>query len=262
MKAGPKRHTDVTNRETVVVDSRSLNRHNPGHVTGEVHMATLDSVEVRWFGSLGEEQEAALRERLQGLKERGVDVDDRPDEYLVIPTAREFGLKLRGPQKDKQGRPIPPKLEFKGRTARLGTQRLADDVHGKVECWTKWSYESPDALAIVDRARAAVVNKTRCQVKFGWNENFQLSRQKSAKDFVIKGGAFELTLATIAEKSYWSVGVEAFPSDTETISRFAEFVNAGLAFLRDEALTDLIPPSLLNEASSCSYPDWLARTAT
>jgi hypothetical protein len=222
-------------------------------------MASFDSVEIRWFGPLSSSLSKQLAVALDDLKARGNDVDHRPDAYLRVRGAADFGVKIRGKESDAKGRELPEKLEFKGRTHALGTQIVGNRLIGNVECWSKWSYEGDDALAILRPDERLVVEKTRLQVKFGYDDKFRLSRLQSAKERVSKGGAFEVTSLKVGEEQHWTIGIEAFPTDSETVSRFTEFADRLVAFMTTEHLVDVVPLESLIRSNSRSYPEWLAR---
>lgn len=229
-------------------------------------MAILDSIEVRWFGEITGSSHDDLERRLADLQNKGIDVDRRPDEYVRVPGSSDFGIKVRGQEVDKEGRPKPSRIELKGRTHLLGTQIFIVepnvDLAGNVECWTKWSYEHSSAIDVFAADLRHVVKKTRCQVKYGWDSQFRLTRLASNKEIVTKGGAFEVTLADITDRSFWSVGIEAFPTDSETVSRFHEFVHECASFLVSEALVEVIPLAALTQKQSRSYPEWLVNLAS
>jgi hypothetical protein len=212
----------------------------------------FDSIEVRWFGTLDRNDRNGLITLLKTLGE----VDERPDDYILVPGALDFGVKVRGPERDAKGKQLSDKLEFKGRTIDLGSRCFTEHVTGRVEAWTKWSYEGEGALALMGQSSIVRVEKSRFQRKYGYDNNFNLVLV-DPKAKVPKGGAFEVTLLAIETNDYWTVGVEAFPLDAETIGRFGEYVSELITFLEDKSR--YIPRDVLDYKSSLSYPAWLAR---
>src|SRR5512146_2050260 len=100
----------------------------------------LSSIEVRWFwaGELeAHPRFIAVFEDFNPVQKRP-DVEHvqwskpREDDYLVIPSAEDLGIKWREGE-----------LQTKGRRAVLGTVQFGDHIRGVVEQWTKWTHEGP-----------------------------------------------------------------------------------------------------------------------
>lgn len=195
----------------------------------------LDSIEVRWFVKVEKERyDEFVKAQTPGDEKRG-------DTYFIVAGAHDFGIKVRGGKKP----------EFKGRTATLGTQVFAKDACGLVEKWTKWSYEDEPSFDL--RVRSVVVDKLRFQRKYVYDFKAK-DWIPAATHYPDKAANIEVTGVT-AHGAHWiSVGVEAFPTDPETVSVFPGVVR----HLVDFAATHGIAPDVLRPETSASYPAWLA----
>lgn len=228
----------------------------------------LASHECRWFidGGIGEED--LLRAfRAAGSWTRPVPLEPDPmptrwrhDVYALLPGHDDMGIKWRDETRDGKRR---IRLEFKGRTEIVGDLALAPGCVGRVERWTKWSYDgatapralrqvfASDEAGLVHAFKRRVTRKIRLDA-FGNDEEVPPGGEGS---FVDRGLQFELTRVHLdaedvadARRQAWTLGFEAFPIDTEMHEAFARNVGA---FLQDFGTHRLEP------ARSMSYPAWL-----
>jgi hypothetical protein len=221
-------------------------------------MAAVESVEVRWFGASSAEGAQALARSLEANTGAG-SFDARTDAYVVLPGVEDFGIKVRG-EEARQGERIPALLELKGRTAVHGMQvftlpGIPRAATGLVERWSKWSYRNAALPLEKDETRRVEVRKRRLVKRYLLLERAVEEVQADLR--LPKAGTCEVTLLEVDGRFSWSAGVEAFPADAATISRFGEYVEALLGFIAGR-LSGHIPLEALAEAASKSYPMWLA----
>jgi hypothetical protein len=208
----------------------------------------ISSHEVRWFLAGGVDQHSALRRWVEegavASKWTGR-LGGKPDAYLIVPGARDVGIKWREGQ-----------LQIKGLESSLGTQKFTGPFEGKVERWIKWGYEGKsveDAFAPWFKVsgagpRIVEVHKTRCLRKVRMNPFTPMPIEVDSKTLIDRGGALEVTDLRVGAQAFTSVAFEAFPNDSGMHGDFTVFVNAFLGKLSGVNLT---------ESNSMSYPAWL-----
>lgn len=184
-------------------------------------MLTTPSIEIRWFesGSIPEKlKEHFNKDSLGSIL--GEFPETREDLYLVIPESDRLSVKLR------QGK----LFEIKLRQTELGSRQFAWD--GKVERWTKWSYEDISPLSIIDvpaRSTWHKIKKTRWQ-------RFH------------SGVYFEITQLYVNNKPWWTVAFEMLEDGTNDFDRFYDTVNS---------ISQNYPMLNLCLEKSYAYPRWL-----
>ena len=176
-------------------------------------------------------------------------LEDRADLYAVVPGAVDMGVKWREGE-----------LQIKGCVQQIGTQMFGAHI-GKVEQWLKWSYKGPT----VDRAFGPLFHAPRNGGPTIVTVNKRRALRKIAVDgrgalCEVSGGAFperavnvELTELEVGRERYWSLGVEAFPDDSNIPAAFFAVAQSFLQQL--EGVT-------LSEDNCFSYPGWLHAGAT
>jgi hypothetical protein len=216
----------------------------------------LASHEVRWFFEGAVDRHAALQrwhETVAPVEKSGDvrpsslnDASARTDVYLILPGARDMGIKWREGE-----------FQIKGRVSSVGTQVFGGRHQGAVERWMKWSYSSIPAayqrLFENDQDRGLVtvsVAKRRALRKVRLDPLTGRAQEVDAKTFIDRGLGFELTHLEADGKAYCSLAFEAFPDDSGMDASFTEAVEAFLEPLTEVSLT---------AAQSESYPAWLAR---
>jgi hypothetical protein len=166
---------------------------------------------MRWFypGKVPEEVRHWFQEKLGRDHLRSPEV--REDVYLWVPQCEFLGVKHR------QGR-----LEIKWRQQQLGVWSISDRCSGNAEIWIKWLCVDPEGDNMLpanatsqsfdqaqDRPTWIGVQKKRQQRMYACLENHQI-KPITADEWVSCGGGVELTQLTVAEKDWWTLGVEVF----------------------------------------------------
>jgi len=171
-----------------------------------------------------------------------------PDVYLLVPSADDVGVKWREGQ-----------LQIKGRMARRGLQRFGRRFYGYVEVWAKWSYENPDVKHAFEdwfvpgatrTSETVPVTKTRILRKTRLDARRQYVEVSTKDAFPDRGLNVELTDLEIEGQRYCSLGLEAYPDDTDMAEAFTEVAEA---WLRDLSGTGAV----LAEHQSMGYPEFL-----
>jgi hypothetical protein len=194
----------------------------------------LLTAELRWFVS--------SRPGPSILGWFGADVPVEPpriDRYLDLAGSEGVGVKLR------EGL-----LEIKARRKEPRELLLAEGYAGRLECWAKVGNPAPTD-AWLD-ARWVDVRKERRlrRLTLEGAERPPSSAAGSAGE----GCHFELTELTFGGRSAWTLGLEAYGTE----SRLEDAVVHIARDLLAEAPADLE----LRSDSSCGYPAWLARSST
>lgn len=217
------------------------------------------SMEVRWFFDGPAKMHGALRRWFEtaapmpkhsgtGPPEWRSRLDDRPDVYLLLPGARDMGIKWR------EGL-----LQIKGLVESTGEHDFGNGHAGGVERWIKWSYAGMPAAyrhLFTDESlpgvRRATVKKTRAlrllQVEPDRGEVIEVA----ATTLLEHGIAVELTELDVAGSKFCSLGFEAFPDGPALAGIFDEAVSRFLAGLSEP---------VLGAKRSLSYPAFLDRLA-
>jgi hypothetical protein len=159
----------------------------------------LHSLEVRWFLDDAETRVPGIRARFDA----STLLSGRVDRYLF--TERDdLGFKVRA----EANRPI--KVETKYRTEALGEFRLAPNVDGKVERWTKLSLALDDP-EIAREGKWLALEKSRRLRKFAFEQDAVSEVQ--VQEQVACGCGAELTELQFrrgdAAIALWTLGFEA-----------------------------------------------------
>lgn len=172
-----------------------------------------------------------------------------PDVYVVVPGARDLGIKWREGQ-----------LQVKGRLSEHGIQRFAGRFYGSVEVWAKWSYSgddlkrslgswfsraSDDPWETVEVTKRRILRKTRLDARGRFVE-------VSPEAYADRGMATELTDLEVSRQRFCSLAFEAFPDDSGMATSFTAAVDAWLASLVGTG-------AVLAEHQSMGYAEFLAR---
>lgn len=184
-------------------------------------MLVTPTIEIRWFdsGSLPPKLKQWFNKDCPGSI-LGEFPETRIDLYLVIPESDRLSLKLR------QGK----LLELKLRQKELGSRQFAWE--GKVERWTKWSYEDISPLSIMD----IPATKTWYEVKKTRWQRFQ------------NGIYLEITQLYVNNNPWWSIAFEILEDGTNDFDCFCDTVNS---------VSQSCPELDLSLENSYAYPRWL-----
>ena len=161
-----------------------------------------------------------------------------------------IGQQNAGMRKLRQGN-----FEVKGLTVAPQTILLSADAAGLYDSWIKWSLNA-DGVTAFGKAMCAdaatiVVGKTRWLRRISLDE--ASPREVDATAHPHAGCNVELTAITVGDRSWWSLGFEAFGQRDRTADHL--FRGAGHFFAANP------PPCRLRRADAMSYPVWLAGLA-
>jgi len=194
----------------------------------------LKTVEMRWFFD-------ALPASVARFWERGANARERSDWYSM-PCLPSCGIKIR------EG-----SLETKIRYASWG-ERSFGSVAGQLEGWKKWSLAfPPDESPSIDDLRRA-----------GWTE---VAKRRVLHLFEVDDGrahltatrprngcGFEVTQLRVADREYWTVGLETLGASDEHLEENLRLV--ALACLPHDT-----PGSPFQRNASRGYAEWLSQLA-
>ena len=197
------------------------------------------SLEMRWFYS------GALPKSINqwfGSESLGGYLsppEEREDIYLLVPSCDYLGVKLRGKT-----------LEVKWRQGELGTMQFGNRWEGKAEKWLKWvcaDTMAPIPADIVATGKWVGVKKKRAQ------RLYQVSTPGSLMSVPVEapipqGCTVELTQLNINGSAWWTLGFEAFGSEsclTESLQTVASWTSKSYQAQK------------LKAEDSSAYPIWL-----
>jgi hypothetical protein len=197
------------------------------------------SLEMRWFYS------GALPKSINqwfGSESLGGYLsppEEREDIYLLVPSCDYLGVKLRGKT-----------LEVKWRQGELGTMQFGNRWEGKAEKWLKWvcaDTMAPIPADILATGKWVAVKKKRAQ------RLYQVSTPGSLMSVPVEapipqGCTVELTQLNINGSAWWSLGFEAFGSEsclTESLQTVASWTSKSYQAQK------------LKAEDSSAYPIWL-----
>ncbi|UNU26863.1 hypothetical protein [Microcoleus vaginatus] len=200
------------------------------------------SLEMRWFYS------GALPKSLNqwfGSESLGAYLsppEEREDIYLLVPNCDYLGVKLRGKT-----------LEVKWRQAELGTMQFANRWEGKAEKWLKWvcaDTMAPIPADIVATGKWVGVKKKRAQRLYQVSAPGSLMPVMSVpvEAPIPQGCTVELTQLNINGSAWWTLGFEAFGSEsclTESLETVASWTSKSYQAQK------------LKAEDSSAYPIWL-----
>ncbi|MBD0308589.1 MAG: hypothetical protein ICV80_10830 [Microcoleus sp. T1-bin1] len=197
------------------------------------------SLEMRWFYSGALPKSIAQWFGSDSLGGYLSPAEEREDIYLLVPGCDYLGVKLRGKT-----------LEVKWRQGELGAMHFGNRWEGKVEKWLKWvcaDTMAPVPADIVATGKWVVVKKKRAQ------RLYQVSAPGSLMSVPVEapipqGCTVELTQLNINGSAWWTLGFEAFGSDsslTESLQTVAAWTSKTYQAQK------------LNVADSSAYPIWL-----
>lgn len=209
-------------------------------------MMPIRTVETRWFGDglLPTELEDWFAD-LGSLTPS--DWETREDLYLVVPSSREIGMKVRGGSDS---------LEVKCRLEAFGRQRFSPSAIGLVESWVKWSHSAGDEWTTRLASRYPGMQrvwKSRRKRYYQFDAGTTKAAPTEARSApgIERGGILEIARLRHGGAEHWSVAMEAFPTDAALAEDLADALHA--------LLEDL--PVQLIEGASMAYPEWLIKTA-
>ncbi|MEG4149236.1 hypothetical protein [Microcoleus sp. Pol12B5] len=197
------------------------------------------SLEMRWFYS------GALPKSINqwfGSESLGGYLsppEEREDIYLLVPSCDYLGVKLRGKT-----------LEVKWRQGELGTMQFGNRWEGKAEKWLKWvcaDTMAPIPADILATGKWVAVKKKRAQ------RLYQVSTPGSLMSVPVEapipqGCTVELTQLNINGSAWWTLGFEAFGSEsclTESLQTVATWTSKSYQAQK------------LKAEDSSAYPIWL-----
>ncbi len=197
------------------------------------------SLEMRWFYSGALPKSIAQWFGSESLGAYLSPPEEREDIYLLVPSCDYLGVKLRGKT-----------LEVKWRQAELGTMQFGNRWEGKAEKWLKWvcaDTMAPVPADIVATGKWVGVKKKRAQ------RLYQVSAPGSLMSVPVEapipqGCTVELTQLHINGSAWWTLGFEAFGSEsclTESLQTVATWTSKSYQAQK------------LKAEDSSAYPIWL-----
>lgn len=197
------------------------------------------SLEMRWFYSGALPKSIAQWFGSESLGAYLSPPEEREDIYLLVPSCDYLGVKLRGKT-----------LEVKWRQAELGAMQFGNRWEGKAEKWLKWvcaDTMAPVPADIVATGKWVGVKKKRAQ------RLYQVSAPGSLMSVPVEapipqGCTVELTQLNINGSAWWTLGFEAFGSEsclTESLQTVATWTSKSYQAQK------------LKAEDSSAYPIWL-----
>jgi hypothetical protein len=197
------------------------------------------SLEMRWFYSGALPKSIAQWFGSDSLGGYLSPPEEREDIYLLVPGCDYLGVKLRGKT-----------LEVKWRQGELGAMQFGNRWEGKAEKWLKWvcaDTMAPVPADILATGKWVGVKKKRAQ------RLYQVSAPGSLMSVPVEapipqGCTVELTQLNINNSAWWTLGFEAFGSEsslTESLQTVATWTSKTYQAQK------------LNAADSSAYPIWL-----
>lgn len=198
----------------------------------------LATWEVRWFCA-GEPDAAAVA---LFPEFDWHDIGKREDIYVRLSDSTDLGIKHR------EGR-----FEVKGRRLVVPNVQFAPGATGHLEQWVKWTSDGAELEPLFQRATDEMdlgirVRKQRIQRQFRLGD---LPEEVAGDRNPGRGSNLELTRLEVRGQRWWSLGIEAFPDDSEVPGQVVQLA------------VDLFGDALqLSGERSKSYPAWLAQFVT
>jgi hypothetical protein len=194
------------------------------------------TTELRWFfdGPLPADVWAWFRPKGVGLLER------RSDAYL-LDGRLDMGVKQRSRRT----------LELKLRMGLPQPASIADDVHGLVETWQRWS-PADGLLTLHDDTVWVDIDKTIVKRRFGTDGQPKLLSE-STRAMTGEGCDMEIAALSANGRETWTFAFAAFGQpDTQRDS-------LNMAW-RSLSMRDAPPDRLhLHIGRSCGYPEWISK---
>jgi hypothetical protein len=211
-----------------------------------------NSTETRWILSETEFEVISnwfAQHKLQFDKQ---DLFTRQDYYLKLLKNSTLGIKIREPETNANGN-SESKLEIKIMTNNFGAQKFDNNNQGIVNSWSKFSFETiENELETQKIINSFTVNqqndswikidKDRLLLKYDVTNNTLVS----GVTIIDEGAGIELTKFKIENKTYYSLGIEAFSMSNKGQENF----NATINFLFSNSKI-----SGLGIQNSISYPE-------
>ncbi len=210
----------------------------------------MHSAEIRWFLPQVSWDEA----KTWFLAGHELKVEDRTDQYLLLPDCDAAGVKLRGGEKPDGKKKL--KFEIKSQVSPARPLQL-DGLNGRTDQWVRWSLE-PKNLKELEQLENEIlgvgtwvkVRKERFLRKFSADADLVEvpSEQKPAA-----GCNIELTAIAVEGKNQgFSLAFEAFGTSAEVSKILGDSLRL---FFQNSPKP---PGLLLSGLNSMSYPAWLA----
>ena len=194
------------------------------------------TTELRWFfdGPLPGDVRAWFMPKGIGLLER------RSDRYL-LDGRLDMGVKQRSRRT----------LELKLRSGLPQPASIADDVHGLVETWQRWS-PADSLLTLYDDTVWVDIDKTIVKRRFGTDGQEKLLSE-STRAMTGEGCDMEIAALSANGRQAWTFAFAAFGQpDTQRDSVSTAW--------RSLSVRDAPPDQLhLNIGGSCGYPEWISK---
>jgi hypothetical protein len=204
----------------------------------------LVSAEERWFFDEDNTGFESVRKWLENFLGSPLSPDESRDDFYLKSPNVNIGVKLRPYAKEKS--------HFECKYIRSLQQREQTPFRGKIEEWTKWSFELPKMLSVDPKNDAdwIEVKKVRYLIKISFDQTPHRVLNSSAKD-INEGCNVELTKLTANGKGYWTFGFEAF-SELQLERGNLEKSISILGMLKPR------PVALDTFQMSCGYAEWLS----
>lgn len=198
------------------------------------------SLEMRWFYSGALPKSIAQWFGSDSLGGYLSPPEEREDIYLLVPGCDYLGVKLRGKT-----------LEVKWRQGELGAMQFGNRWEGKAEKWLKWvcaDTMAPVSADIIATGKWVGVKKKRSLRLYHVSESGAVM-SVPVEAPIPQGCTVEITQLNINGSPWWTVGFEAFGSEsllTETLQTVATWVSKSYQGQK------------LKAEDSSGYPNWLA----
>jgi predicted 3-demethylubiquinone-9 3-methyltransferase (glyoxalase superfamily) len=211
-----------------------------------------NSTETRWILSETEFEVISnwfAQHKLQFDKQ---DLFTRQDYYLKLLKNSTLGIKIREPKTNANGN-SESKLEIKIMTNNFSAQKFNNGNQGIVNSWSKFSFETVENELETQKIINSFttnqhndswikIDKDRLLLKYDVTNNTLVS----GVTIIDEGAGIELTKFKIENKTYYSLGVEAFSMSNKGQENF----NATINFLFSNSKI-----SGLGIQNSISYPE-------
>ena len=224
------------------------------------------STETRWFidASQATSFEKWFNATPFNLKFPETDSFPRQDYYMNLPGISTLGLKIREPKIGKLSSKLESKIEAKVLVQDLGTKTFPNNNSGKINRWTKFSFDLlPEEKTMMNiiNALSGSTSIHALDYKNFWiriDKNRLLltydNKKKEIVDNTIQkideGCGIELTKMKVRDHIYYSFALEAFSGSENDKDNLFETLGY---FFNQTMLSDL------SATQSLSYPEFITR---
>ena len=222
------------------------------------------STETRWFidASQANSFEKWFNATPFKLKFPETDSFPRQDYYMNLPGISTLGLKIREPKIGKLSSKLESKIEAKVLVQDLGTATFLNSNSGKINRWTKFSFdllpEEKTMMNIINALSGSTsihaldyknfwirIDKNRLLLTYD-NKKKEIVDNRIQK--IDEGCGIELTKMKVRDHIYYSFGLEAFSSSENDKDNLFET----LGYLFNQTMLSDLPVN-----QSLSYPEFI-----